>query len=312
MTPGATRRPGGWSSWPRSTSPWPSWHPGCTRRYHAGEACGILHRPRHVGRCALLCLCRVRRSVLGAMTGAVTHSRTPTTLLAAVAGVTALWLAALYAIVLVAQPDAILGIVQKVFYVHVAAAFAMLICLSAGSVASLVDLLQPNDRIDAAARALVDTGVLFALAVLTTGPLWARKSWGMWWTWEPRLTLTLLVLLIAVGVLAVRTLAPPGPAGRRVGAALATLAAPTAYLIHVAVQRWGGTHPQVIQGGGIQSPGMRLAFWVTVAAMLGLAAVVTTLRYRVARLEDAVVALRLDLSARDLRRARTAAREPVS
>ena len=236
----------------------------------------------------------------------------PRVLLVAVAAVAALWLAALYAIAVLAQPDAVLGIVQKVFYVHVAAAFAMLIALSAGSLASLIDLVQPNDRIDAAARALLDTGVLFALAVLTTGPLWARKSWGVWWTWEPRLTLTLLLLLIAVGVLAVRQMAPPGPAGRRVAAALATLAAPTAYLIHIAVQRWGGTHPQVIQGGGIQSPGMRIAFWVTVAAMLGLAALITTLRYRVARLEDTLAALRLDLSARDLRGARTRDREAAT
>lgn len=231
----------------------------------------------------------------------------PIGLLALLALGTALLLGALYVIADVAPPDATLGIVQKIFYFHVGSAFAMLLCLSAGSVFSLLDLVAPADRVDAVARACIETGLVFALAVLTSGPLWARKSWGMWWTWEPRLTLTLLVMLIALAVMAIRQMSGPGELGRRIGAAMAVLAAPTAYLIHVAVQKWGGTHPQVIQGGGIQNSLMRLAFWLTVAALLTLAGTLATVRYRGIRLEQRLADLRLELSARDLRRARKAA-----
>ena len=213
----------------------------------------------------------------------------------------ALLLAALAAIVQ-APPDAVLGIVQKIFYFHVASAFAMLLCLAGGSVLSLVDLVSPSDRVDAAARALCETGLVFAAMVLISGPLWARKSWGTWWTWEPRLTLTLLALLLAVAVVAVRAAA--GPAGRRISAAMAVMAGPTTYLIHVAVQRWGGTHPQVIQGGGIQNSAMRLAFWLSVAALLTLASVLASVRFRGLRLAQRLESLQLDISARELRQAR--------
>lgn len=228
----------------------------------------------------------------------------PAGLLALLTMATGLLLAALYVIAAVAPPDTTLGIVQKIFYFHVGSAFAMLLCLCAASVFSLVDLMAPAERVDALARACVETGLLFALIVLTSGPLWARKSWGIWWTWEPRLTLTLLVMLIALAVMAIRQMSGAAELGRRIGAAMAVLAAPTAYLIHIAVQKWGGTHPQVIQGGGIQNSAMRLAFWLAVTALLALATALVTLRYRGIRLEQRLAELRLELSARDLRQAR--------
>jgi heme exporter protein C len=197
--------------------------------------------------------------------------------------------------------DVNLGIVQKIFYLHVAAAFGMLLCLCAASAAALIDLLAPSDPVDAAGRACTEVGLAFAAVVLTTGPLWARKSWGTWWTWEPRLTLTLLVLLIAIAVLLLRGLAASAEAGRRTGNALAVLAAPTSYLIHIAVQKWGGTHPMVIQGGGIQSSAMRIAFWGMVAALLGLGTALVALRTRGIRLDQRLRAVQLELSARDLR-----------
>lgn len=235
----------------------------------------------------------------------VTPAR-PVGLLAALGVALMLVLGAL-ALVVRAPPDVTLGIVQKIFYFHVGSAFAMLLCLSAACVFSLVDLVSPNDRVDALARSCVEAGLVFALMVLTSGPLWARKSWGAWWTWEPRLTLTLLVMLIAVAVMAIREMSA-GSLGRRIGAAMAVLAGPIAYLIHIAVQKWGGTHPQVIQGGGIQSPEMRQAFWLAVVALLTLAATLIAVRFRGLRLEHQLDDLRLELSARELRRARKAAR----
>ena len=216
---------------------------------------------------------------------------------------TGLVLTALYFLASVAQPDVTLGIVQKIFYFHVSSAIAMMLCLSAGSVLSLVDLFAPSDRVDALAQAAVETGLTFAVMVLTSGPLWARKSWGAWWTWEPRLTLTLMLLLLAVAVLGIRQMATDG-SGRKIAAALAALAAPVAYLIHVAVEKWGGTHPMVLKGGGIQSADMQTTFRLAMCAILLFAATLVTLRFRVLRLEQRLRGLELEISAQEVRRSR--------
>lgn len=227
-------------------------------------------------------------------------SRIPIGLVVYTALTAALLLSSLALIFFNTPADATLGIVQKIFYFHVSAAIAMMLCLSAGSMLSLLDLVSPAERIDALARAGIETGVLFALMVLTSGPLWARKSWGQWWDWEPRLTLTLLLLLLAVAVLGIRAMAPEGK-GRRIGAALATLAAPLAWFIHVAVEKWGGTHPMVLKGGGIQSPQMQMTFRISLLAILSLAGLLWTLRFRGLRLEQQLARVQLELSAQTLR-----------
>ncbi|MCO4760691.1 MAG: cytochrome c biogenesis protein CcsA [Myxococcales bacterium] len=200
--------------------------------------------------------------------------------------------------------DIVLGLSQKIFYFHVGSAFAMLLGLSAASIMSLVDLLRPDDRADALARSFLEVGVVFSLCLLTSGPLWARKAWGMYWTWEPRLTLSLLVTLLAISVIALRSMSGDSHTGRRVGAAMAVMAAPASYLIHVAVKWWGGNHPQVIQGGGIQSADMRIAFWLAVVGLLTFASVLVVTRYRDIRLQQRAQALRLTLSAHQLRQRR--------
>jgi heme exporter protein C len=209
--------------------------------------------------------------------------------------------AALVYIATATPADVTLGIVQKIFYFHVGTAFAMLIAFVVGAGLSALDLVSPSDRVDAAARAAVEVGVLFGAMVLISGPLWARKSWGIYWTWEPRLTLTLLVVLLALAVLMLRGMAPDSRTGRRVGAAMAVLAAPASALIHLAVKLWGGNHPSVLQGGGIQSPEMRVAFWLAVAALLSFAATTWRLRFGSIRIDQQIAALELEASALAMR-----------
>jgi heme exporter protein C len=117
-----------------------------------------------------------------------TPSKLPLRLLTGLGLGTLLCIAALGWVFFVAPADENLGIVQKIFYFHVGSAFGMLLCLCAASASALIDLMAPNETIDAAGQACTEVGMIFALGVLTSGPLWARKSWGTWWTWEPRLT----------------------------------------------------------------------------------------------------------------------------
>ena len=103
-----------------------------------------------------------------------------------------LLLAALYTIFVVAPVEQQMGIVQKIFYFHVPSAYAMYVGFGASALGSAMYLFRRGARWDALGVAGAEVGMLFCLIVLTTGPLWARKAWGVYWTWDPRLTTTLL------------------------------------------------------------------------------------------------------------------------
>src|SRR5687768_8925009 len=104
--------------------------------------------------------------------------------------------AALYLIFAVAPVEEQMGIVQKIFYFHVPSAVAMYIGFVLCGVGSIGYLVTRKDPWDAIAAAGGEVGLLFCTVVLISGPLWARKAWGVAWTWDPRLTTTLLAGLI--------------------------------------------------------------------------------------------------------------------
>ncbi len=176
------------------------------------------------------------------------------------------------------------GLAQKIFYIHVPAAYAMylggVVCL----VASAAYLLTPNDRRDAWARAGAEVAVIFGVVVMTTGPLWAKKAWGVYWTWDPRLTTSLLSLLVYVAVVVLRTFAGDGEAERKFAAALGVLGTANLPIIHYSVQKWSGNHPKVIStgGGGLGHPAMVHALVAGFVAMTLLAVVLLWVRARLA------------------------------
>ena len=204
----------------------------------------------------------------------------------------------------VAPTERVMGVVQKIFYFHVPFAIAMGVLFVLTSVLSLVYLLKPDDRVDAAAATCAEVSVLFGFIVLITGPLWARKAWGAYWSWEPRLTLTLLTVFLYVGYLAIRGFAGEKGFARRIAAGLGLIGAPAYYLIHIAVQRWGGTHPKdVVYGksGGLQNPDMKSTFFMALVAVLLTTGLLLWTRYKVRRLEDRIEALAIDMEANAVR-----------
>jgi len=154
-----------------------------------------------------------------------------------------------------------MGVVQKIFYFHVPAAYSMYIGAAACFVGSVMYLVRPTDAGDALARAGAELAVVFGAIVMTTGPLWAAKAWGYYWTWDPRLTTSLLSVLIYVAYLVLRAYSGDGPGERRFAAALGVLGAANLPIIHYSVQKWAGQHPTVItsKGGGLHHPDMKLA-----------------------------------------------------
>lgn len=174
-------------------------------------------------------------------------------------GTTLVSLTALQVIFLRTPIEATMGIVQKIFYFHAPDAYAMYIGAAACFVGSAAYLVRPTDERDAFARAGAEAAVAFGLIILITGPLWGAKAWGRYWTWDPRLTTSLLSVLIYVAYVLLRSFAGEGDAEKKFAAALGILGAANLPIIHYSVQKWSGQHPRVItKGGGGLAPGMGL------------------------------------------------------
>lgn len=195
-----------------------------------------------------------------------------------------LLLLTIYWIFMKAPIEARMGIVQKIFYFHVPSAYAMYIGATACFVGSVMYLLKPTDARDALARAGAELSIVMGLIVLVTGPLWAAKAWGYYWTWDPRLTTALLSWLIYVAYAVLRSFSGDGQGERKFAAALGILGAANLPIIHYSVQKWGGQHPTVVtgKGGGLQHPDMKIAFAL---AMIAFTVFAVTVLYARVRLE---------------------------
>ena len=139
-------------------------------------------------------------------------------------------------------------------------------------------------------------GLLFCVIVLVTGPLWARNAWGTFWTWDPRLTTTLLAAMIFASFVALRSIGAAGEAEKRFAAALGIVGFFLLPVIHYSVQAWRGQHPTVITGrGGGLHPDMVppllfgfLLFTLLAIVLVWARARAELTRHRLATLADGV------------------------
>jgi len=202
-----------------------------------------------------------------------------------------------------APVEARMGIVQKIFYFHVPSAYAMYIGATACFLGSVGYLMTRKDRWDALARAGAELSIVMGAIVMVTGPLWAAKAWGYFWTWDPRLTTAMLSWMIYVAYTVLRSFAGDGPGERKFAAALGILGAANLPIIHYSVQKWGGQHPTVVtgKGGGLADPNMKLAFALGMLAFtfFAITLIYPAMRFalgqaRLARAEEDAIALGLD------------------
>jgi heme exporter protein C len=164
--------------------------------------------------------------------------------------------------------EATQGVVQRIFYVHVPAAWTAFLAIGVSALCSAVYLWLRDDKLDRAAMCAAEGGLVFATIVLTTGPLWGKIAWGTYWTWEPRLTLTLLLWFIFVGYFMVRNATEDPDKGKRFAAVVAIVGALDIPFIHLSVIWFRSLHPQpvVAKPDGPTLPGDMLA-----TLMFGLA-----------------------------------------
>jgi heme exporter protein C len=198
----------------------------------------------------------------------------------------------LYLGLVVAPPDATQGEVQRIMYLHVPSILTAYVAFTATFIASVLYLWKRDPRADAVAVSSAEVGVVFTGITLATGSIWGKSTWGVWWTWDARLTL----FTIYVGYLMLRAFAEEPEAAARYGAVLAILGFFDIPLNHLAVQWWRTLHQpsSIIRPGG---PSIDLALLVplivNLVGLLLLYAYYVVERTRLERMRQRVLALRL-------------------
>ena len=152
-----------------------------------------------------------------------------------------------------------LGLPQKIFYVHLPLAWWALMSFFLVFLGSIAYLWRRNPAADRLCAAAAETGVLLSGLALVTGMLWARRSWGVWWTWDPRLTTTLIMWFIYAGYLVLRGLDLPQQRRNVVCAVVGIVAFLGVPRVCLSARIWRSIHPAVFgnKGGGLE-PEMRL------------------------------------------------------
>ena len=191
-----------------------------------------------------------------------------------------------------------LGVSQRIFYIHVPLAWIGMVSIVLVGGASLVHLSTKDDKWDAIAYSAAEIGVVFATLILITGAIWAKPVWGVWWTWDPKLTTTLILWFIYVSYLMVRAYADEGSQVRRYASVVALIGVIDAPLIYLASVWWRTAHPD-LNIGPLADQSLDSRMMVTfLVSLLGFTIFYLCLlfeRYAIRRLEDSVEKLYLDL-----------------
>jgi heme exporter protein C len=191
--------------------------------------------------------------------------------------------------------EALQGPAQKIFYVHVPAAFiGLYFACGLVAVSSALYLWLKDERLDRMAESAAEVGLAFLSVVLVTGPLWGKPVWGTWWTWDMRLTLTLILWFIVLGYLILRGAVDDRAMRARYSAVLGVLAALLVPFIHLSVYLFRTLHPMPIvlkPGAPSLSREMLTTLLMSIGAFTLLFLALLRARYRLGAERDDVEAL---------------------
>jgi heme exporter protein C len=190
-------------------------------------------------------------------------------------------LAAAY-LVVSAPEDAVQGIVQKIFYLHVPAAIAAYACFGVVLLGGVVYLWKESASFDRLARVAAEVGLLFTTITLVMGSIWAKPIWGTYWVpWDARLVSTLVLWLIYLAYGLVRRVGGPGRQTARFAAVVGIVGFVDVPVVHYSVDWFRTIHPPLVAAQPDSLPGQMLpAFVVSICAVLLFAGLLVWLRYR--------------------------------
>ena len=182
------------------------------------------------------------------------------------------------------------GAAQKIFYVHAPSAWAALLAFSLVGIVSALYLWLKDARLDLFAASSAEVGLAFSMVMLTTGPIWGKPVWGTWWTWDARLTLTLMIFLLFLGYLTLRAALSDHSERARFSAVVGILGLVLVPFIHLSVYLFRTLHPApiLLKASRPSLPSDMLAtllFSIGTFTLLYIGFVVT--RYGIARVQAA-------------------------
>jgi len=203
---------------------------------------------------------------------------------------------AIYMVFIFVPTDRFQGIVQRIFYFHVPLAIMTFVAFGTVAAASILFLWRGTRAWDRVAHAAAEIGMLFCTLVLVTGPIWAKPVWGTWWTWDARLTTTLILWLIYAAYLMLRSFSGTTDQGARYAAILGIVGALDIPIINRSVYWWRTIHPAVLVtregSSGLADARMQATLGLSFLAFFLLFLWLLWVRHENLRLGDEVDALR--------------------
>jgi heme exporter protein C len=213
-----------------------------------------------------------------------------------------LMLAALYLVFIWVPNEKTMGIIQRIFYFHVPSAWVGFLAFGVVFVASIAYLVKRNDQWDMIAAISAELGLVFCSIMLVTGPIWAKPVWGIWWTWDPRLTLALVLWLIYVAYVMLRIYVVDEGKRARLSAVVGIIGFLDVPLVYMSIRWWRTQHPAPVMAGGEKSglaPEMMFVFIFCLVTFTALFFYLLQKRYRVERAEQEINELYKKVNERD-------------
>jgi heme exporter protein C len=199
----------------------------------------------------------------------------------------------LFLVFLVAPREAVMGDIQRIFYYHVSAAWTGYLALLVAFLASLLYLLRRERRWDRLALSSVEIGLIFVTEGIITGSIWAKAAWGVWWTWEPRLTTSAVLWLVYASYLTLRQATEEEGRQARFAAVYGVLGFVAVPINFMAIRWWRTVHPLVLAGTGVHLATSMLAILLLcVAAFTLLYFTLLSYRLRLQRMGEQIQQLR--------------------
>jgi heme exporter protein C len=210
-------------------------------------------------------------------------------------------LAALFSIFLYAPTETTMGSVQRIFYFHVSSDWISFLAIFFVFLYSIRFLAIRDRDLDIKAAAAAEVGVVFCTMGLATGMLWAKPVWGIWWTWDARLTSFFVLWLIYLGYLMLRRLVEVPEQRARLSAVFGVLGAVDVPIVYMSNRWWRTQHPQPVIAGGEGSgldPEMRIALLITFLAFTLLYFYLWRVRCDLERTQETVETLQREVQTR--------------